>query len=146
MLELPLAAEEPVRWCRQPDRRHFCFQHREQLGIVLENAPLQLAQLNPGLQSELVAQVVAGRGVELERFRLAPAAVEGEHRLRLHTLARAVLGCEACQLRQELRVAAKRQLGLDPLLERDQAKLLEPLCLRTGKLLVRDLGVRPSAP
>src|SRR5438876_834275 len=113
---------------------------------MLENAPLQLAQLDPRLQSELVAQVVAGRGVELKRFRLAPAAVEGEHCLRLHTLARAVLGCEACQLRQELRVAAERQLRLGPLLERDQAELIEPLRLRTGKLLVRDLAVGPSAP
>ena len=43
-------------------------------------------------------------------------------------------------------MAAKRQLRLDPLLERDQAQLLQPICLRLRELLVGEVAVGPPPP
>ena len=107
----------------------------------MEDPPLQLAQLGARLEPELVPQTGAGIRVEIESLRLPPAAVEGEHRLCLETLPFRMGGGEAAQLRQQVVVAAERQLRLDPLLERDQAQLLQALCFRPRELLVGEVAV-----
>ena len=65
---------------------------------MFEDAPLQLAQLAAGLEPQLLAQPHAHTGVYLECLCLPPAAVQGEHCLRLQTLAQRVGGGEVLQL------------------------------------------------
>ena len=40
----------------------------------------------------------------------------------------------------------ERELGVDPLLDRDEPQLLEPLDLAAGELLVREVAERVAAP
>ena len=50
------------------------------------------------------------------------------------------------ELSDQLAVAATREVGLDPLLERDEPQLLEPRDLRLGERLVRQVAQRGTAP
>ena len=57
-----------------------------------------------------------------------------------------VLGDQRLELADQVGVAAEREVGLDPFLDRRQAQVLEPsdLCLR--ERLERELGQRRAAP
>jgi hypothetical protein len=57
-----------------------------------------------------------------------------------------VLTHQRLQLGNELRAAAYGEIGLDPLLERQQPSLLEPFGFGGGKRLVEDVGERRAAP
>jgi hypothetical protein len=50
------------------------------------------------------------------------------------------------ELWNERRVATQRDLGVDPILQRDQAQLLEPTDLVPRELLEREVCERLSAP
>jgi hypothetical protein len=66
---------------------------------VLEDPPLQVSQLPARLKPELAVQTGAKCGVDVERLRLPPAAIQGEHRLRLKSLTQRMLSGEAAELR-----------------------------------------------
>ena len=83
----------------------------------------------PGLEPELVVQAVPGLPVDLEPVGLPAAPVEREHQLRPEALAERVLGAERLELGDERQVAAERELGVDALLDRGEAELVEPLGL-----------------
>ena len=55
-------------------------------------------------------------------------------------------GDELLQLADELRVAAERELGVDPPLDRGEPDLLEPLDRGPRERLVREIGERRAAP
>ena len=86
------------------------------------------------------------RGVRLQRVRLPARAVEREHDLAAQALAQRVLGDQRLELGHDGVVIAEREVSVDALLERDDAKLFEPARLGFGIRLVRDLGVRRPAP
>jgi hypothetical protein len=77
---------------------------------------------------------------------LLSAAIERQHRLGLQPLAQGVAARQAAKLRQDLFVAPKLEVSLDPFLQRDQAQLLEALRLAAGELLVGQLAVRLPSP
>ena len=62
---------------------------------MLEDPPLNFAQLTTWLQPQLVTQSRPRFRIKLERVRLSPTAVEREHRLRLQSLAQRLLGGDA---------------------------------------------------
>ena len=92
---------------------------------MLEHEPLRALQLGPGLDAELLDERLARAGVLRERLGLAPVAVQREHQLRAQTLAQRLGRDEGLQLRHELGVPSECEVGVDPLLERAQAQLLE---------------------
>src|SRR5215204_4329777 len=57
-----------------------------------------------------------------------------------------MLADEPPELGDEVGMAAERQVGLDPLLERGQAQLLEPADLLAGEVLIGEVGERRTAP
>ncbi len=114
--------------------------------VLLQDPPLQLAQLAPGVEPELLSQPRGECREQLEPLDLTPAAVQREHRLRRHTLAQRLIGAQPAQLRQQLGLVAERQLRVDLFLARDQAQLLQPLCLSARKVLVGKLAKRRAAP
>ena len=61
------------------------------------------------------------------------------------TLAQRVLGDQRLELADDVALMPERELGLDPQLDRGQAKLLEPRALVPGERL-RELGQRGAAP
>src|ERR1700722_6598689 len=57
-----------------------------------------------------------------------------------------MLGDERLELGTQGRMATDRELGLDPLLERQQAKLSEALDLELRERLELEIGQRPATP
>ena len=99
--------------------------------ILLQHLSLELLQLRPGVESELVGGDPR-RAVDLERLGLATAAVERKHQLTAQPLAEGVSSDERLQLGDEPRVAAEHELGVDPLLESGHAQLVQPRALEPG--------------
>jgi hypothetical protein len=92
---------------------------------VLQDPPLQLAQLACRLEAQLLAKAAAQLRVQVERLRLAAAAVEGEHRQRVQPLSQRLLDHQALQLRQHLKQPPRHRrkrhrAGLAHQLERSQ--------------------------
>ena len=107
--------------------------------ILREDLAVELLQLRTRFESELVDKRAADRSVVLERFCLTARAVERQHQLAVDTLPQRIRGRELLQLRDELAVAAERELGVESLLERRQPQLLQTRDLRLGKRLVAEV-------
>ena len=75
-----------------------------------------------------------------------PLRYEGEHELPAGSLTKRIVAHEPFELPDELRSAAKFQLGLDPLLDRGQAELLEAGRFVLGEALVGEVAERCAAP
>jgi hypothetical protein len=84
--------------------------------------------------------------VDPERLGLPPGAVEGEHQLHAEALAERMLGHEPLELRDEIGVAAEREVDVDTFLERRQPQLLETAGLELHEALVGEVGKRRPAP
>jgi hypothetical protein len=97
---------------------------------VIQDRAFQLAQRLARLDPQLANERPSRVSVHLERLRLPPDAVKGEHELGAQALAQRVLSDEPVELRHEIEVEPECQLGLDPVLERRDAELLETACVR----------------
>ena len=82
----------------------------------------------------------------MERVGLPAAAVQREHQLSAQAFAERVLGDERLELRHQVVVAAERQVGVDPILERREPQLLEPSDLAVRERLAAKLGERLPVP
>jgi hypothetical protein len=83
--------------------------------ILAEDRLLQLAQLPPRLDAELLNEHSARVVVDLERLRVTTRAIQGEHQLRGCSFLVRMLGDERLELADELRVTPELELGVDPL-------------------------------
>ena len=119
--------------------------HRE-VGILGENCALELAQLDPRLEAELLDERRPRVPVRLKRVGLAAGAVERQHQPAVQPLAQRMLGYQSLQLRHELRVTPGAQLGLESRLERDQPLLLERCDRALRERRERQVGERRAAP
>src|SRR5207249_3498644 len=99
---------------------------RPQRRIVPEDRRLDLAQLWPRLETELVRDPLPEVPERFERLRLASRCIERAHQLRVQALAVWVHRRELLDLRHESRAGAGVEIVVDPLLERREAQLLEP--------------------
>ena len=117
-----------------------------ELRVVDEDRPLQPLQGETGLEAELLVEQPACVAVGLERRRLAAGAVQGEHQLSPQALAERLRGDDRLQLGDELAVAAEREVGVDPVLERGEPQLREAGGLGRRERLLRELGERRAAP
>jgi hypothetical protein len=114
--------------------------------IVVEDLLLEPPQLRPPLEPELVVQPPAAGAIGGERVGLASGSVQREHQLAEEPLPVRVLGDQRLQLADQLALAAKGQIGVDPVLERRQARLLQPCDLAPRERLVRQVGERLTPP
>ena len=144
--EIVLAAEQRRRRDRQGGGEHGLHGGRGRDGrvelerrVLGEDRGLQALELRARVQAEVLDQDVAGAAVGVERVGLAAGAVEGEHQLRVQALAEGVLGGEALELAGDGGVAAEREVVLEPLLERVQARAHQPVGLdqRRGRAAAR---------
>ena len=92
--------------------------HKDRLLQALQ----RLTRVDPQLVDERASRPL----VRVKRFRLSARAVEGEHELAVESLPKPVLRRQRFQLWNELVVAAEREIGVDPLLERREPELLQP--------------------
>src|SRR5262245_10348696 len=89
-----------------------------------------------------------GMLVRLERLRLAARPVQREHELAAQTLAKRIAPYERLELGGERGVSTQRQIGVDAILERREAALLESCDLRLGEVgvgEVREGGATPES-
>src|SRR4051794_39806067 len=77
---------------------------------------------------------------------LTARAVEREHQPTAQPLPVRMLDDQHLQLADQLRVAAEREIGLDPLLHRRQPEILQSSRFHTCKRLVPEVGQRRTTP
>ena len=85
--------------------------------VLLEDRLLELAQIAPRLQPELLDERDARLAVGVQRLGLTARAIEGEHELAAQRLAQAMLADERLELAHHLGVASRRQVAFDALLQ-----------------------------
>jgi hypothetical protein len=107
--------------------------------VLLENPPLQVAQVFTRLDPDLLDERLAGGLVRLQRVGLAAGAIKREHQLRPTALAQRMLGDECLELAHELGVTSKRQVGIYPVFQRGESEVLEANDLALGKRLEREV-------
>ena len=112
---------------------------------MLEDPPLQSAEVVGRLQPEVVRQQATDLGVLRERIRLPSRAVEGEHQLCPEPLVEGMVGDRALELGDEVRVPGQGELRVDPLGEDRQAKILETVPLGRREGLVARVVERAAA-
>ena len=117
-----------------------------ELPILQEDRPLEALELDARLQSELPRQLVPGRPVGAQGLRLTSGPVEREHELPPQALTEGMVGDQDLQLADEIRMATGGEIGVDALLERDEAQLLKSGDLRLQPPLVDQVGQRWAAP
>ena len=112
---------------------------------MLEDPPLQSAEVVGRLQPEVVRQQATDLGVLRERIRLPSRAVEGEHQLSPEPLVEGVVGDRALELGDEVRVPAQGELRVDPLGEDRHAEIVETVPLGRREGLVAGVVERAAA-
>ena len=107
---------------------------------------MQPAQLRPGVDAELLDQDRPGPLVGQQRIGLPTRAVQGQQQLGPQPLPQRLLADQPFQLGHQLPVAAQPQVGLDPILQRDQPQLGQAVALGRADVSVQELLERPTAP
>ncbi len=125
---------------RAPGRREV------ERGILGEDGELEPTQLGPRLDRERVHERLTTCAVDLERLGLPPGAVEREHQLAPRALPERVRRDERVQLLEDVRVMPEGEVGLDPVLERREAQLLEPIGGLRRERLADEIREGRSAP
>ncbi len=130
---------------QRPRRAGWRFRSGE-ARVLPEDRPLQLLQGWARVEAEILREGFAGFAIDLERIRLAAAAVEREHPLLEEPLAIRLVGRERLELGDDSVVAAARELRVEAKLERAEPQLLEPLGLGGSASLVRQIGESRASP
>ena len=131
---------------RRPSELLARGQHRLEARILPEDRLLELLKRRARLDPQLFDEGATRVPVDVERLGLTSRPVEREHQLGTQPLAEGMFESERFELRGQLGVLAERELGLDPVLERGQAQLLEPHDFGFGKRLERQIRQRPAPP
>jgi hypothetical protein len=98
-----------------------------------QNRALKVLELAAWLQPELVDHRLTDASVALEGIGLPTAPIKREHKLTLESFSVGMLPAEHVELTDQLGVAAEREIGVDPALERGEPSLLEPPDLACAK-------------
>jgi hypothetical protein len=96
-----------------------------QIGVVAEDALVQLGQHRPGLGALLVDELAAGVPVQAERLTRPAAPVQRGHLVRDERLVQRVLREQVAELTDQVGVLAEIQLALDPLQDGGPALLFQ---------------------
>ena len=90
-------------------------------GVLRQDGCVQAPQRFAGIDAELTGEQVAGTPVGGQRLGLPPAAIQRQHQLAVQPLPQRILGGQLFQLAGEGVVPAKRQISIDPRLQRRRA-------------------------
>ncbi len=115
-------------------------------GVLREDRVLQLVKRPSRFDPELREQRAPCRAIGVERFCLAPRAVEREHQLCAQTLAQRLSRDECFELGHQLVVTAERELGLEAVFQRRDVEFVEPCDLVLREPLVRQIRQRRAVP
>ena len=107
---------------------------------------MQVLQRFPGVDTELTGEQVTRPPVGGERFGLPAAPVQRQHELAVQPLPQRILVGQLLQLGGERVVPAKRQIRIDPRLQRGEPQFLQAGCLRPDERVVGQVGQHATAP
>ena len=93
---------------------------------------MQVPQRLPWIDAELIGEQVAGTPVGGQRLGLPAAAIQRQHELAVQPLPQRILGGQLLQLAGERVVPAKRQVRVDPRLQRGEPQFLQAGLPRAG--------------
>src|SRR5947209_11956285 len=85
---------------------------------VLQDLGLERRERGAGLKTQLLGQPDTDPLIDIERLRLTPGAVEGEHQLCREVLPRWLLDQQALEFPDDGGVAPELYVGVDPGLQR----------------------------
>ena len=105
-----------------------------------EDGRVQVPQRFPGVDAELAGEQVAGTPVGGERLGLPAAAIQRQHELAVQPLPQRMLGDQVLQLAGERVVPAKRQVSIDPRLQRGEPEFFQAGCLGPDERVVGQIG------
>ena len=117
-----------------------------QLGVLGEHRLLEPPQRGPRLDPQLPDQALARVAVGGQRLGLAARPVQREHLLGVQPLPQRVLGGERLELHDDLVVAAEEEIGVDPVLERDEPGLVQARRLVRQRAMAGQVAERRTAP
>ena len=106
---------------------------------MLENAPLELAQLRPRLEPELVRKPVPGCLQRSESVRMSPRAIKRKHQLTEQSLPQWMLVDEALELGHEFGAGTHREPRVEQIFARHEPLLLQPTGFATCERLVENI-------
>lgn len=113
---------------------------------MTQDLPLELLQLGPGIDSELLDEQITRRANGRERVHLPAGAIESERMLGAETLAVGLGRDQPLQLGHEHVVAAERERGVVEKLDRPQATFRQLWRFRLVHGLSREVSERFAAP
>ena len=113
---------------------------------LAQDVRLQSLKRRARSEAELLIQRAARLVVGLESVGLAPGAVERQHQLPPQPLAQWVVADQRLQLAHQLGRSAECEVGLDPILYRVQAQLLEARDLRLCERVVGEIRIGRAPP
>ncbi len=128
-----VAVAGPVR---PPASRGGLAQRR----ILAEDRAFQPTQLPSRVDAEFVRQHRPGPLIRTKRVTLPPGPVEGNDELAPEALPERMRAHQGFKLSRELALAAEHQIGLDPVLDGGQPRLLQPGNHRGSEPGVGELG------
>jgi hypothetical protein len=113
---------------------------------VLEDPPLQVVHLGPGLEAQLLDESLARELERVERVGLTPGAVEGKHQAREQTFTQRMLVDKLLEFGRKVGAVTECELCLEPRLQRGQPEFLEPLSVGFNGLVVEQVPPGRPAP
>jgi hypothetical protein len=125
--------------------RHWRGRHVEG-GIVSENCTLEVLQLVPGFEPQLLVEQAAAVVVCRERLGLASRAIESDHQLATKTLAERMFRNEGLELADDVGMSARHEISFDPAVETRKPYLAETRDLGLREALIRELRKGRSSP
>jgi hypothetical protein len=131
---------------RNANRRHELRCRQVQARVLTEDPQLELPHRRSRVDADLLDERPASALEHAERVGLPSAAVEREHQLAARTLAEAVFRDEPLELRHQLVMAAKRQVGINSILDRRETQVVQPRNLALCERLASELDQRLPAP
>ena len=117
-----------------------------ELGTLLEHGAVQVLELTPRFDAELVDELLAGVVERAQRFGLTARSVQRQHQLGPEPFTEREVGDVLPEQRYGEVVVAKGQAGLDRLFEGGGPQLVEPLDLSFHERFVGDVLERLALP
>ena len=106
----------------------------QQRRVVAKDRGLQISKCRTGVDAEFLGESLAHRRGDRERFGLPPRPVQRQHQLAMQPFAERMGENQSLEFGNHGMLLAQGEIGVNPVVQRNQSKFLQPRCLGTRKL------------
>jgi len=107
---------------------------------------MKVTQLSARIDTQVLPEDLPQPAERVQGLRLPPVAVQRHHQLAPSPLTQRTTGHQGLKTAHHLMVAAQRELGIQQVLQRRLAQLLQPQRLRSRERAVGELSQRRTSP